>query len=92
MLHFTLVMENTVVVATASEMEDDGIKGYGSVWNATIFDTLTGKTVKKDFTQTEMGAILALAIGGEEYAFIPALYEIAEPAMKDIPTECRLIP
>lgn len=88
MLHFTLVMENTVVVATVPEMEN----GYGSVWDASIFDSVTGKTVKKSFSAVEMGAILALAVGGEEYSFTKELYEIAEPAMKDIPKECRLIP
>lgn len=82
MLHFTLILCDTLIVATRSDV----------LWDTTITDALTGKTVKKSFSDAEMGAILALAIGGEEYSFTKELYEIAEPAMKDIPKECRLIP
>lgn len=82
MLHFTLILCDTLIVSTRSNVS----------WETTITDALTGKTVKKSFSDAEIGAILALAVGGEEYDFTKELYNIAEPAMKDIPTECRLIP
>lgn len=82
MLHFTLVLCDTVIIATRSDVS----------WETTIMDALTGKTVKKSFSDAEIGAILALAVGGEGYDFTKELYDIAEPAMKDIPPECRPIP
>ena len=69
-------------------------------WHVVIADNVTGKEHCALWTSRELGAVLELAIAGEDIAenesdesVLRRLYAIAEPLFTDpCPVECRLIP
>jgi len=69
-------------------------------WDVVVSDNVTGKTFGAVWTPRELGAVLELAIAGEDIAenesdesVLRRLYAIAEPLFADpCPVACRLIP
>lgn len=85
MMHITMLMENTFLIATRSPGE----------WHGTCYDTQTGKSIPFTWTDNEFEAIVALMIGDEDRRseeMTSRLYEIAEPLIKNWPPEVRPIP
>ena len=90
MLCMTVVLEDGVLQAAWSTDR----------WAVTLDDNVTGKEHCALWTSRELGAVLELAIAGEDIAesesdesVMDRLYAIAEPLFADpCPVECRLIP
>jgi hypothetical protein len=68
-------------------------------WQVLLGDGHSGKTHMTMMNDGQFGAVLALAIGGDEDGemgntpmLIQHLYNIAETALFDCPKECRPIP
>lgn len=57
-------------------------------------DVHSGKCTSRTLTNVQLGAIIALALGGEDYTpeLTTELYKIAEPAVAGFPNEVRPIP
>lgn len=88
MLHIDLTLEDTRIVAN---------RDNSNVWIGFICDAPTGKCVRIEWTDSQIAAVVALGFGiGEndeiDESSVKKLYEIAEPAIKDLPSECRPIP
>lgn len=84
MLHVTLILEDTLFVASRGDSE----------WKGECCDALSGQGIFFSLTDEQMGAIMSLAFGGNDLPEDPLakLYEIAEQAMSGWPKECRPIP
>lgn len=118
MFHMTLIMEDTLVIATR-EISDPVNNGKVPLsdseeqpefrvtehfedrhnlppWDVTLTDNLTGVTAKCRWTDDQFAAITALALGvGEEKSpgyDIEKLYEVANAALENVPTQCYPIP
>lgn len=63
-------------------------------FSCTFEDLHTGKNNYRLLSNVQLGAILALMLGGEDYQpeLTKLLYEIAEPAIAGLDKECRPIP
>lgn len=82
MIAATIILEDTVIIAERGERD----------WRMTLSDSFTGKVERlEDLSDLEAGAIIGLAIGGDELEG-KSLYSIAEPKVKDLSKECRPIP
>ena len=88
MLHVTAVLEDVRIVATVA-IEPEG----GHLWQVILSDALTGQFETRLWTDAEMGAVMALAIGGEQGAdYEEPAYRLAEQAVGGLPRELRPIP
>jgi hypothetical protein len=106
MLKVLLILEDGILDAefnTPDPLTPDAFPNSG-LWRIRSADSLTGKQIEEHITTEQLGAIVALAVGGEEGIFNHAnapvgdhnlsnqLYAVAEPVVKDWPKECRPIP
>lgn len=85
-------------------LEDDLLQAtyVNTRWQVVLSDIVTGKTFEALWTNRELAAVLALAVGSEDFGESKAavdntlygtLYALAEPLFaKPCPPECRLIP
>jgi hypothetical protein len=82
MMYLDLTLEDTRIRA---EYVDES-------WSCCITDTMKGQEQWESWSNTQMAAVIALAIGGDETPFATACYEIAEGAVSELPNELRPIP
>lgn len=84
MLHMTLVLEDNLVVASRDL----------SKWRCEITDLPTGKLEILHLNDEQFGAVMGLALGGDDKEYSPELYKIAEPLFSEdnFARECRIIP
>lgn len=99
MIHCTLILEDTVLVATMPNAKAEGVGDTPlippNMLHVTCTDSLSGKSVQGYWTLQQWQAVMVLAIAGEEdmiSASSPDLYEIAEKALIGFPSEVRPIP
>ena len=93
MLALTMILEDAVIMVRRTDTNDN--------WVGVICDCRTGKEVTVGFTDMQLGAILALGVAGPDFekeevglnaSISDHLYRIAEPAIANLPKECRPIP
>lgn len=80
MILFSVVLEDIMVIGTRNEKD----------WEITA--TCEGSSITCNWTDTQVGAVLALATAGDDCAEIEALRPIAEKAIEGWPSELRVIP
>jgi len=97
MIHFTMILEDTVLTATLRQIE--GLDAYGQVIDINVCDNLTGESGKATWTKEQWQAVhLLIAYADENNSlgmaanFVSHLYAIAEPAIAMLPQSCRPIP
>lgn len=61
-------------------------------WNVEIVDVITGESAIRIWTNDQIAAVLALAVGGDEITFAESAYKIAEHAVSFILQSLRPIP
>jgi hypothetical protein len=85
MLHVDVTLEDCRLIVT---VDKDGF------WVGVAVDNLTGKELPVKYTNVQVGAILALGCGGEDFGqnLSADLYKIAEPCYKDVDPKFRMIP
>ena len=87
-MQITLVLCDLIIAAYQAGLE--------STWHTTIADIHSGKTFAVELNSAQIGAICALALGGDEDALKEDLYNqlnlIAAPALEGCPKECWPIP
>lgn len=86
MLHLDVTLEDTRIIAAVDD---------NSEWVGTIHDAHSGQSQAIKWSHTQMGAVLALGIGGDESftkRTTTELYEVAEDAIKELTPELRPIP
>lgn len=93
------IFEDTMIDAKLSSPNAAVATGFESGemrWLGECVDLMTGKEMAFSWTNDQMSAVIALAMGvGEEDTpgfNAKNLYAIAEPLFKDWPKECRPIP
>lgn len=87
MLHMTLLLADTTIIATVGDQQ---------TWHVQVADNVTGKCEFAIWTNEQFATIVALALGvGEDKAkgFVTDdLYAVAEPLLKGWQPEVRPIP
>jgi len=86
MLRIDLTSADHRLIAEANE---DG------EWEGSVSDALSGKRAKFKMTNSEIGAVVAIVLAGDDSfddVVNKKLYEVAELALKDFPEELRPIP
>lgn len=86
MMHMTLMLADSIIIATA-------INGETLMWRVTCSDVLSGKSEERLWTNEQFNAVVALALfGDDEMPHKSNLYVIAEEAIKGFASEVRPIP
>jgi hypothetical protein len=83
MLHVLCVLEDNVIMADRGE----------KTWHVQMMDLPTGAARTAEWSDAELGAVLALSVGGDEV--LPdakPLYEVCEPLFAKLPLVLRSIP
>ena len=93
MIHYTMVLEDCVLVVTYRR-NDAGTLDDEIYVQAT--DILSGETGKAIWTKEQWQAVMMLIADGDDRIIgqgnIKYLYSIAEPAVNMLPASCRPIP
>ena len=61
-------------------------------WKVRLIHLPTREERQKEWTDTQLSAVLFLAIADDTHPLAEALYKIAEPAIADLPFDFRPIP
>ncbi len=92
MLHVTMVLEDTVLIA-------DLVDGYSlneakpkAYWRVRCQEMLKGTFHEGEMSSEQLAAVLALATAGDDAPAHQLAYVVAEEALKDWPKEVRPIP
>ena len=92
MLHLTLIAEDTILTATRDLPKMPAEPGANDKWRVRICDALSGQEDHRDWSDAELGAVVALCIGSDEIPGNGDLYPVAEIACKGLPRELRPMP
>lgn len=94
MIHFTMILEDTVLTATFRQIQNDD--SYTQVVDVQVCDNFTGDFGSATFTKEQWTAIHLLIANADDHNLDPNtvadLYAIAEPAITMLPQSCRPIP
>ena len=83
MFILTFGAEDTIITANSTD---------GRTWDVLLFDCFTAQLDTKQMKAEEFGAVMGLAIGGEQTGKLDMLYALAEQGLVGTKPEVRPIP
>jgi hypothetical protein len=86
MLHIDMTLEDTRLIV------DNNSGNQVGPWSVRLIDNRTCEEAHREWTDTQLAAVMALAVAGDEHPQAETLYAEAELAVAGLPLNLRPIP